>query len=109
MFLLTLTSLVLITCLLSPPTVDQSMFENSVAQQQSPQSSRAGQSSARRSVASVSPHLGASSADPPFSGGQQRLKNAINLGKAVGAKVSAELGLEKSFCFKLLTSCRSPN
>lgn len=108
MLLLTLTSLVLIACLLFPPTVDQSMFENSVAQQQSPQSSRAAQSSARRSVASVSPHLGASSAESPSSGGQQRLKNAINLGKAVGAKVSAELGLEKSFCFALLKSCRSP-
>ncbi|XP_029684759.1 carboxyl-terminal PDZ ligand of neuronal nitric oxide synthase protein-like isoform X2 [Takifugu rubripes] len=73
---------------LGSPLVDQSMFENSVAQQQSPQSSRAGQSSARRSVASVGPHLGTSSADSPSSGGQQRLKNAINLGKAVGAKVN---------------------
>ena len=72
------------------PPVDQSMFENSIAQQQSPQTSRPGQTSARRSTASANPNLGSSSVDSPSSGGQQRLKNAINLGKAVGAKVSAE-------------------
>ncbi|XP_070817617.1 uncharacterized protein C1orf226-like [Chaetodon trifascialis] len=68
--------------------VDQSMFENSIAQQQSPQTSRPGQASARRSPASANPNLGSSSVDSPSSGGQQRLKNAINLGKAVGAKVN---------------------
>uniref|UniRef100_A0A3Q3MGR5 Nitric oxide synthase 1 (neuronal) adaptor protein a n=1 Tax=Labrus bergylta TaxID=56723 RepID=A0A3Q3MGR5_9LABR len=78
-------------CLLSLSlflTVDQGMFENSVAQQQSPQTSRPGLPSARRSPASANPNLGSGSADSPSSGGQQRLKNAINLGKAVGAKVN---------------------
>lgn len=88
---------VVITFLLFSSTVDQSMFENSVAQQQSPQTSRAGQPSARRSTASVNSHLGTSSVDSPSSGGQQRLKNAINLGKAVGAKVSFFL-----FCIKMM-------
>ncbi|XP_050933221.1 uncharacterized protein C1orf226 homolog [Lates calcarifer] len=64
------------------------MFENSIAQQQSPQISRPGQPSARRSPASANPNLGSSSTDSSSSGGQQRLKNAINLGKAVGAKVN---------------------
>lgn len=73
---------------LGSPLVDQSMFENSIAQQQSPQTSRPGQASARRSPASANPNLGSSSVDSPSSGGQQRLKNAINLGKAVGAKVN---------------------
>uniref|UniRef100_A0A672F943 Carboxyl-terminal PDZ ligand of neuronal nitric oxide synthase protein n=1 Tax=Salarias fasciatus TaxID=181472 RepID=A0A672F943_SALFA len=73
---------------LGSPLVDQSMFENSIAQQQSPQTSRPGQPSARRSQASVSSSLGSSFIDSPSSGGQQRLKNAINLGKAVGAKVN---------------------
>ncbi|XP_029988218.1 carboxyl-terminal PDZ ligand of neuronal nitric oxide synthase protein-like isoform X2 [Sphaeramia orbicularis] len=73
---------------LGSPLVDQSMFENSIAQQQSPQTSRPGQASARRSPASANPNLGAGSIDSPSSGGQQRLKNAINLGKAVGAKVN---------------------
>ncbi|XP_074525256.1 carboxyl-terminal PDZ ligand of neuronal nitric oxide synthase protein-like isoform X2 [Halichoeres trimaculatus] len=73
---------------LGSPLVDQSMFENSVAQQQSPQTSRPGQVSARRPPASGNPNLGSSSVDSPSSGGQQRLKNAINLGKAVGAKVN---------------------
>ncbi|XP_028300894.1 carboxyl-terminal PDZ ligand of neuronal nitric oxide synthase protein-like isoform X2 [Gouania willdenowi] len=68
---------------LGSPLVDKSMFENSIAQQQSPQSSRTGQASARRSPASLSTNVDASA-----SGGQQRLKNAINLGKAVGAKVN---------------------
>lgn len=72
---------------LSP--VDQSMFENSTAQQQSPKTSRSGLSSAQRPPASANPNPGPSSADTSYSGGQQRLKNAINLGKAVGAKVSA--------------------
>ncbi|XP_039666980.1 uncharacterized protein C1orf226 [Perca fluviatilis] len=70
------------------PRVDQSMFENSIAQQQSPQTSRLGQPSARRSPASANHNLSSSSVDSPSSGGQQRLKNAINLGKAVGAKVN---------------------
>ncbi|XP_041861606.1 carboxyl-terminal PDZ ligand of neuronal nitric oxide synthase protein-like isoform X2 [Melanotaenia boesemani] len=70
------------------PLVDQSMFENSTAQQQSPQISRPGQPSTRRSAASVNSNLGSSCIDSPSSGGQQRLKNAINLGKAVGAKVN---------------------
>ncbi|TKS74963.1 hypothetical protein D9C73_009046 [Collichthys lucidus] len=64
------------------------MFENSIAQQQSPQTSRPGQTSARRSLASSNPNVGSISVDSPSSGGQQRLKNAINLGKAVGAKVN---------------------
>lgn len=76
------------SCILRLSPVDQSMFENSIAQQQSPQTSRTGQSSAQRPPASVNPNLGSSSADTSYSGGQQRLKNAINLGKAVGAKVS---------------------
>lgn len=71
--------------------VDQSMFENSIAQQQSPQTSRPGQHSTRRSPASANHNLGSSSVDSLSFGGQQRLKNAINLGKAVGAKVSAVL------------------
>lgn len=73
---------------LGSPLVDQSMFENSVAQQQSPHTSRPGQASARRSPASAHPGLGTGSMDSPSSGGQQRLKNAINLGKAVGAKMN---------------------
>ncbi|XP_041791183.1 carboxyl-terminal PDZ ligand of neuronal nitric oxide synthase protein-like [Chelmon rostratus] len=73
---------------LGSPLVDQSMFENSIAQQQSPQTSRPGQASARRAPASANPNLGSGSVDSPSSGGQQRLKNAINLGKAVGAKVN---------------------
>lgn len=64
------------------------MFENSVAQQQSPQTSRSVQPSARRPPASANQNLGTGSVDSPSSGGQQRLKNAFNLGKAVGAKVS---------------------
>ncbi|XP_026201600.1 carboxyl-terminal PDZ ligand of neuronal nitric oxide synthase protein-like isoform X2 [Anabas testudineus] len=73
---------------LGSPLVDQSMFENSIAQQQSPHTSRPGQSSAQRPPASANPNPGSSSADTSYSGGQQRLKNAINLGKAVGAKVN---------------------
>lgn len=69
--------------------VDQSMFENSIAQQQSPQTSRTGQFSARRTPVSAASNAGSASIDSPSSGGQQRLKNAINLGKVVGAKVSA--------------------
>lgn len=64
------------------------MFENSTAQQQSPQTSRSGQPSARRPPPSANLNPGSGSADSSTSGGQQRLKNAINLGKAVGAKVS---------------------
>uniref|UniRef100_A0A3Q3FKA7 Uncharacterized protein n=1 Tax=Labrus bergylta TaxID=56723 RepID=A0A3Q3FKA7_9LABR len=60
-------------------TVDQGMFENSVAQQQSPQTSRPGLPSARRSPASANPNLGSGSADSPSSGGQQRLKNVNDL------------------------------
>ncbi|KAM8746125.1 carboxyl-terminal PDZ ligand of neuronal nitric oxide synthase protein-like isoform 1-T1 [Acanthopagrus schlegelii] len=81
---------------LGSPLVDQSMFENSIAQQQSPQTSRPGQTSARRSTASANPNLGSSSVDSPSSGGQQRLKNAINLGKAVGAKVNDLLRRKES-------------
>ncbi|KAM9364653.1 carboxyl-terminal PDZ ligand of neuronal nitric oxide synthase protein-like [Pholidichthys leucotaenia] len=73
---------------LGSPIVDQSMFENSSAQQQSPQTSRPGQSTARRSTASAGSSLVSGCLDSPSSGGQQRLKNAINLGKAVGAKVN---------------------
>ncbi|TMS20229.1 Carboxyl-terminal PDZ ligand of neuronal nitric oxide synthase protein, partial [Larimichthys crocea] len=42
---------------LGSPLVDQSMFENSIAQQQSPQTSRPGQTSARRSLASSNPNV----------------------------------------------------
>ncbi|XP_053287469.1 uncharacterized protein C1orf226 [Pleuronectes platessa] len=80
----------------SSPRVDQSMFENSTAQQQSPQISRPGQPSARRTPASSNPNLGSSTAESPSSGGQQRLKNAINLGKAVGAKVNDLLRRKES-------------
>ncbi|XP_029355096.1 carboxyl-terminal PDZ ligand of neuronal nitric oxide synthase protein isoform X2 [Echeneis naucrates] len=73
---------------LGSPLVDQSMFENSVAQEQSPQVSRTGHLSARCSPAPAYHNLGSSAVDSPSSGGQQRLKNAINLGKAVGAKVN---------------------
>uniref|UniRef100_A0A8C7X775 Nitric oxide synthase 1 (neuronal) adaptor protein a n=1 Tax=Oryzias sinensis TaxID=183150 RepID=A0A8C7X775_9TELE len=71
---------------LGSPLVDQSMFENSVAQQPSPRISRSGLPGGRRSSANSA--AGSGSADSPSSGGQQRLKNAINLGKAVGAKVN---------------------
>uniref|UniRef100_A0A3Q2WFS2 Uncharacterized protein n=1 Tax=Haplochromis burtoni TaxID=8153 RepID=A0A3Q2WFS2_HAPBU len=64
------------------------MFENSIAQQQSPQTSRPGPSSTRRAAAMTNSNPGSSCVDSPSSGGQQRLKNAINLGKAVGAKVN---------------------
>lgn len=60
------------------PIVDQGMFENSSAQRQSPQAPRSG---SKRSPSSVS-HGPGSGADGPSPGGQQRLKNAINLGKA---------------------------
>ncbi|XP_037830045.1 carboxyl-terminal PDZ ligand of neuronal nitric oxide synthase protein isoform X2 [Kryptolebias marmoratus] len=73
---------------LGSPLVDQSLFENSVAQQQSPQTSRLGQPSARRPPASAYSNTGSAFTDTPSSGGQQRLKNAINLGKAVGAKMN---------------------
>ncbi|XP_055020611.1 carboxyl-terminal PDZ ligand of neuronal nitric oxide synthase protein-like [Boleophthalmus pectinirostris] len=62
------------------PLVDQSMFENSSAHRQSPQVSRP--ASSKRSPAAVSHSLGSSASDIPSSGSQQRLKNAINLGKA---------------------------
>ncbi|XP_054645449.1 carboxyl-terminal PDZ ligand of neuronal nitric oxide synthase protein-like isoform X2 [Dunckerocampus dactyliophorus] len=81
---------------LGSPLVDQSMFENSVAQQQSPQTPRQGQPSARRSAASPNSNTGACSSDSPSSGGQQRLKNAFNLGKAVGAKVNDLLRRKES-------------
>uniref|UniRef100_A0A3P9P0D6 Uncharacterized protein n=1 Tax=Poecilia reticulata TaxID=8081 RepID=A0A3P9P0D6_POERE len=64
------------------------MFENSIAQKQSPQMSRAGQHSTRSLSASANSNSGSTFIDSPSSGGQQRLKNAINLGKAVGAKVN---------------------
>ncbi|XP_061680491.1 carboxyl-terminal PDZ ligand of neuronal nitric oxide synthase protein-like isoform X2 [Syngnathoides biaculeatus] len=73
---------------LGSPLVDQSMFENSVAQQQSPRITRQGQHSPKRTPASPNSNLGVGSSDSPSSGGQQRLKNAINLGKAVGAKMN---------------------
>ncbi|KAM9848840.1 uncharacterized protein C1orf226 homolog [Aulostomus maculatus] len=80
----------------SSPTVDQSMFENSVAQQQSPQTFRPGQPSARRAPASANQNLAVGPVDSPSSGGQQRLKNAINLGKAVGAKMNDLLRRKES-------------
>ncbi|XP_061636297.1 carboxyl-terminal PDZ ligand of neuronal nitric oxide synthase protein-like isoform X2 [Phyllopteryx taeniolatus] len=81
---------------LGSPLVDQSMFENSVAQQQSPQTTRQGQPSTKRTPASPNSHLGVGSSDSPSSGGQQRLKNAINLGKAVGAKMNDLLRRKES-------------
>uniref|UniRef100_A0A8K9V024 Uncharacterized protein n=1 Tax=Oncorhynchus mykiss TaxID=8022 RepID=A0A8K9V024_ONCMY len=78
---------------LSP--VDHSMFENSNASRapgQWLQASRLTQASARHSLVTANPALGSSPAEAPSStttnGGQQRLKNALNLGKAVGAKVN---------------------
>ncbi|XP_014024533.1 carboxyl-terminal PDZ ligand of neuronal nitric oxide synthase protein isoform X2 [Salmo salar] len=75
--------------------LDQSMFENSNASRapgQGLQASRLTQASARRSLVTANPALGGSPAEAPSStttnGGQQRLKNALNLGKAVGAKVN---------------------
>ncbi|KAF0041735.1 hypothetical protein F2P81_005267 [Scophthalmus maximus] len=74
---------------------DQSMFENSVAQQQSPQISRPGQPSARRTPASANSNLGSSSVvdspstsshisfdsfprlDPPPPSGKKRLPRAL--------------------------------
>ncbi|XP_043984174.1 carboxyl-terminal PDZ ligand of neuronal nitric oxide synthase protein-like [Gambusia affinis] len=73
---------------LGSPLVDQSLFENSIAQKQSPQTSRTGQHSTRSLSASINSNSGSTFIDSPSSGGQQRLKNAINLGKAVGAKVN---------------------
>ncbi|XP_062308622.1 uncharacterized protein C1orf226 [Osmerus eperlanus] len=66
------------------------MFENSNAQQKLQSSRTGGQSSSRRSLGMVNPILGSGNPDTPpsSSGGQQRLKNALNLGKAVGAKVN---------------------
>uniref|UniRef100_A0A3P9LR48 Carboxyl-terminal PDZ ligand of neuronal nitric oxide synthase protein n=1 Tax=Oryzias latipes TaxID=8090 RepID=A0A3P9LR48_ORYLA len=76
--------LIFLTVCLS--AVDQSMFENSVAQQPSPRISRSSLPGGRRSSANST--AGSGIVDSPSSGGQQRLKNAINLGKAVGAKVN---------------------
>ena len=79
----------------SLPPVDQSMFENSNASRapgQGLQASRLTQASARRSLVTANPALGSSPAEAPSSttvaGGPQRLKNALNLGKVVGAKVN---------------------
>uniref|UniRef100_A0A8C8I072 Carboxyl-terminal PDZ ligand of neuronal nitric oxide synthase protein n=1 Tax=Oncorhynchus tshawytscha TaxID=74940 RepID=A0A8C8I072_ONCTS len=78
-----------------PCSIDQSMFENSNASRapgQGLQASRLTQASARRSLVTANPALGSSPAEAPSSttgaGGQQRLKNALNLGKVVGAKVN---------------------
>ncbi|XP_047442539.1 carboxyl-terminal PDZ ligand of neuronal nitric oxide synthase protein-like isoform X2 [Mugil cephalus] len=79
---------------LGSPLVDQSMFENSIAQQQ-----QSRQPAARRSAASINSSLGSGGVDSPSSGGQQRLKNAINLGKAVGAKVNDLLRRKESSHF----------
>ncbi|XP_061636298.1 carboxyl-terminal PDZ ligand of neuronal nitric oxide synthase protein-like isoform X3 [Phyllopteryx taeniolatus] len=84
------------TKITGPNSIDQSMFENSVAQQQSPQTTRQGQPSTKRTPASPNSHLGVGSSDSPSSGGQQRLKNAINLGKAVGAKMNDLLRRKES-------------
>uniref|UniRef100_A0AAV2KVG1 Uncharacterized protein n=1 Tax=Knipowitschia caucasica TaxID=637954 RepID=A0AAV2KVG1_KNICA len=56
------------------------MFENCSAHRQSPQGSRP--STTRRSPAAASHGLGSNNTDISSAGGQQRLKNAINLGKA---------------------------
>ncbi|XP_057696682.1 carboxyl-terminal PDZ ligand of neuronal nitric oxide synthase protein-like isoform X2 [Corythoichthys intestinalis] len=81
---------------LGSPIVDQSMFENTVAQQQSPQTTRLGQPTTKRTQASPNTNLSVGSLDSPSSGGQQRLKNAINLGKAVGAKMNDLLRRKES-------------
>ncbi|XP_035593029.1 carboxyl-terminal PDZ ligand of neuronal nitric oxide synthase protein-like isoform X1 [Oncorhynchus keta] len=80
---------------LGSPLVDHSMFENSNASRapgQGLHASRLTQASARHSLVTANPALGSSPAEAPSStttnGGQQRLKNALNLGKAVGAKVN---------------------
>ncbi|XP_020348395.1 carboxyl-terminal PDZ ligand of neuronal nitric oxide synthase protein [Oncorhynchus kisutch] len=80
---------------LGSPLVDHSMFENSNTSRapgQGLQASRLTQASARHSLVTANPALGSSTAEAPSStttnGGQQRLKNALNLGKAVGAKVN---------------------
>ncbi|KAK6313939.1 hypothetical protein J4Q44_G00153980 [Coregonus suidteri] len=80
---------------LGSPLVDQSMFENSNASRapgQGLQASRLTQASARRSLVTANPALGSGPAEAPTSttiaGGQHRLKNALNLGKVVGAKVN---------------------
>ncbi|XP_062411263.1 carboxyl-terminal PDZ ligand of neuronal nitric oxide synthase protein isoform X2 [Sardina pilchardus] len=75
---------------LASPLVDQSMFENSTVAQQKPPSSR---SSGRRSVGSMSSPSSGGLGDGSGIAGQrtgssQHLKNALNLGKAVGAKVN---------------------
>ncbi|XP_031430948.1 carboxyl-terminal PDZ ligand of neuronal nitric oxide synthase protein isoform X2 [Clupea harengus] len=76
---------------LASPLVDQSMFENSTVaqQQQKPPGSR---SSARRLVGSTasppSSLADSSSLSGQKTGSSQHLKNALNLGKAVGAKVN---------------------
>lgn len=74
---------------LGSPLVDHGMFQNSRAQQQSPLPSRAGLPSSRRSLSTLA-------ADPLPSVGQQRLKSAINLGRAVGAKVNDLLRRKES-------------
>ncbi|XP_010870591.1 carboxyl-terminal PDZ ligand of neuronal nitric oxide synthase protein isoform X2 [Esox lucius] len=78
---------------LGSPLVDQSMFENSNASRasgQGLQTSRLTQASTRRSLVTANPAVGTGPAEASFTntGGQQRLKNALNLGKAVGAKVN---------------------
>ncbi|KAK6308854.1 hypothetical protein J4Q44_G00203170 [Coregonus suidteri] len=80
---------------LGSPLVDQSMFENSNASRapgQGLQASRLTQASARRSLVTANTGLCSGPAEAPSStttnGSQQRLKNALNLGKAVGAKVN---------------------
>lgn len=77
---------------IASPLVDQSMFENStVAQQQKTPSSK---SSARRSLAgmasptSILPESSSSGLAGQRTGSSQHLKNALNLGKVVGAKVN---------------------
>ncbi|KAJ7986456.1 hypothetical protein DPEC_G00340080 [Dallia pectoralis] len=69
------------------------MFENSNASRASGhglQTSRLNQASSRRSLVTANPAVGTGPAEVSFTatGGQQRLKNALNLGKAVGAKVN---------------------
>ncbi|KAL1022618.1 hypothetical protein UPYG_G00029950 [Umbra pygmaea] len=78
---------------LGSPLVDQSMFENSSISRtsgQGHQTSRLNQASTRRSMVTANPALGTGPADSTTNttGGQQRLKNALNLGKVVGAKVN---------------------
>ncbi|KAI1882891.1 hypothetical protein AGOR_G00239570 [Albula goreensis] len=76
---------------LGSPLVDQSMFENSIAARPpNPQSGQSASSPYRRSVSGVPIPAGmvADGGAGLKAGGSQHLKNALNLGKVMGAKVN---------------------